>query len=409
MSNYKQPSVIGGACIVASVCVGAGMLALPAAGSGVWTFGAILAMVVTMLVMTFSGFLLLEAFQHYDRHVSFSSVCRDLMGNVYNTFNNLSVYFVGGILLYVYSTVMGDIFSHILPINMQLASILAVLIFSFPVWLSTRFVDRVSVLLVVFMAVSFVAGVFSLIGQIKLDTLLNSAAGEISYTPYIWAFFPVVLTSFGYHHSVASMRIYYRDERKAQYAILGGTLIALALYTLWVVSIFGNLPRANFVEVVQKGGQVSALLEALGGAVESEQVSIIFQAFTVGAVVSSFIGVGLGVFDYLADLFAINNTRSARSLTWALTFLPPLVFSLCAPFGFTIAIAYAGAVATIWTCLTPALLAWRARRKFGLEAMKYRVPYATTVMIIVFLFGVMVAVLHFMDMWHLLPVFGQTS
>lgn len=33
----KQPSLFGGACIIASVCVGAGMLGLPSAGAGAWT------------------------------------------------------------------------------------------------------------------------------------------------------------------------------------------------------------------------------------------------------------------------------------------------------------------------------------------------------------------------------------
>ena len=33
----SKPSVTGGACIIASVCVGAGMLGLPSAGAGAWT------------------------------------------------------------------------------------------------------------------------------------------------------------------------------------------------------------------------------------------------------------------------------------------------------------------------------------------------------------------------------------
>ena len=33
----KQPSIFGGACIIASVCVGAGMLGLPTSGAGAWT------------------------------------------------------------------------------------------------------------------------------------------------------------------------------------------------------------------------------------------------------------------------------------------------------------------------------------------------------------------------------------
>ena len=55
----KQPSVFGGACIIASVCVGAGMLGLPSAGAGAWTLWTCLVMLVTMIVMTLSGWMLL--------------------------------------------------------------------------------------------------------------------------------------------------------------------------------------------------------------------------------------------------------------------------------------------------------------------------------------------------------------
>ncbi|WP_204325501.1 aromatic amino acid transport family protein, partial [Stenotrophomonas maltophilia] len=61
---------------------------------------------------------------------------------------------------------------------------------------------------------------------------------------------PVALTSFGYHHSVSSMRAYYGEERRASRAILGGTLIALAFYLIWLVSVFGNLPRSEFGPVI---------------------------------------------------------------------------------------------------------------------------------------------------------------
>lgn len=33
----------------------------------------------------------------------------------------------------------------------------------------------------------------------------------------------------------------------------GGTLIALALYVLWLLGIFGNLPRQDFAPVIAKG------------------------------------------------------------------------------------------------------------------------------------------------------------
>lgn len=38
----NSPSIIGGSCIIASVCVGAGMLGLPSAGAGAWTIWSLI-------------------------------------------------------------------------------------------------------------------------------------------------------------------------------------------------------------------------------------------------------------------------------------------------------------------------------------------------------------------------------
>ena len=103
------------------------------------------------------------------------------------------------------------------------------------------------------------------------------------------------------------MRDYYLSEQKAKYAILGGTVIALLLYVLWMVSIFGNLPRSAFGEVIAQGGNVDVLLGALSGVIASEHVQSVLNAFSMAAILSSFIGVGLGVFDYLADLFQLKT------------------------------------------------------------------------------------------------------
>ena len=85
----------------------------------------------------------------------------------------------------------------------------------------------------------------------------------------------------------------------------------------------------------------------------------------MAAILSSFIGVGLGGVDYLADLFKFDNGHGDRAKLWAAPFLPPLLLSLLFPFGFLMAIGYTGAVATLWTCIIPALLAWKVRAGKG--------------------------------------------
>nr|WP_315179266.1 aromatic amino acid transport family protein [uncultured Cardiobacterium sp.] len=404
----KQPSLIGGACIIAGVCVGAGMLALPLAGAGAWSLWATAAIVLTMLMMTLSGWLLLEAYKHYDLRASFNTVTRDVLGAPVNVINNLAVYFVGGILLYAYITRMGLMLHDISggSLSPAIASILACLVGGAFVWHSTRAVDRVSVLLIVFMVATFLFSIYGLVGGVHLDILLNRlphpAGSDDGYARYVLAFLPVCLTSFGYHHSVTSMRAYYSEERQAARAILYGTLLAMGIYLLWTLSIFGNLPRGELGPIAA-ADSVEQLTAKLGVILHSSQLGNIISAFALGAVVSSFIGVGLGVFDYLADTFHFADNRLGRSQTWLATFLPPLVCSLLWPMGFTMAIGYAGAVATIWTCMVPAALVWKTRARHGTTG--YTVPGGAALLAVVFLYGILVALFHFLNMLHKLPVY----
>ena len=400
----SKPSVTGGACIIASVCVGAGMLGLPSAGAGAWTSWSSLAIILTMIIMTVSGWMLLEAFKPYELTASFNSVTKDLLGHKINVFNNLTVYFVGGILLYAYITSSGLILSGLLGINSQFASVLFVLVFSCFVWHSTRAVDRISVVLIAFMVLSFVFGVSGLAANIDATMLFHSLTEELGQAPYALAMLPVALTSFGYHHSVASMRAYYGEEQKAKQAILGGTLIALALYLLWLLSIFGNLPRNAFGPIIAKGGDVDVLLGALASVIESKRVSNAINLFSMAAILSSFIGVGLGVFDYLADLFKFDNSRQGRAKSWGVTFLPPLVFSLLFPFGFVVAIGYAGAAATVWACIIPALLAKKSR-ELAPQGGGFKAPGGQPMVVAVILFGVLTAIFHLMAMAGMLPIY----
>ena len=401
-----KPSLVGGACIIAGVCVGAGMLGLPSAGAGAWSLWSMLAVALTMVVMTVSGWMLLESYRGYPLRVSFDTVTRDLLGEKVNALNNLSVYFVGGILLYAYITSAGLIIDGMTGMGSQLSSILFTLAFSLLVWHSTRAVDRISVLLVILMGLSFAFGISGLSMNVRLDLLLDRVGSETHYAPYALVMLPVALTSFGYHHSVSSMRAYYGEEKRASRAILGGTLIALAFYLVWLVSVFGNLPRSEFGPVIAEGGNVDALLKALGSVIESRAVASALNAFSMAAILSSFIGVGLGVFDYLADLFKFDNSRGGRAKSWAVTFLPPLVLSLLFPFGFLVAIGYAGAVATLWTCIIPPLLAWKvraARREEGGEG--FRAPGGLFMIVLVILFGVLTAAFHLLNMVELLPAY----
>lgn len=109
---------------------------------------------------------------------------------------------------------------------------------------------------------------------------------------------------------------------------------------------------------------------------------MIFSNF---AVASSFLGVTLGLFDYLADLFGFDDSAMGRFKTALLTFLPPIVGGLLWPNGFLYAIGYAGLAATIWAAIVPALLARKSRKRFG--SPKFRVWGGKPMIALITVFG----------------------
>lgn len=378
MKNKKQPSLLGGAMIIAGGTIGAGMLANPISTAGVWFLGSLLILIYTWFCMMSSGLMLLEANLHYPTGSSFDTIVKDLLGKGWNILNGLSLAFVLYILTYAYITSGGGITEGFLnqllsseqsavEIGRSSGSLIFTFVLAVFVWFSTKAVDRFSTILIGGMVISFFLSVSGLISSANADVLLNSATSQdTQYLPYALVALPVCLVSFGFHQNVPSLVKYYnRDAGKVSKSVFVGTFIALIIYILWQLAIQGNLPRAEFVPVIEKGGDIAALLAALSKYIQTDYIALALKFFAYMAIASSFLGVTLGLFDYIADLCGFDDSKAGRTKTALVTFLPPLLLSLQFPYGFVIAIGYAGLAATIWAAIVPALLAKASRKKFN--------------------------------------------
>lgn len=396
----KQHSLFGGAMIIAGGTIGAGMLANPTSTAGVWFLGSLVLLAYTWFCMTSSGLMLLEANLHYPTGASFDTIVKDLLGQGWNVINGLSVAFVLYILTYAYITSGGGITEgfinqllsseqHTVQIGRVSGSLIFCLVLAVFVWFSTKAVDRFTTVLIGGMVIAFILSVAGLISSVKVEVLFDSAVqGEQQYLPYMLGALPVCLVSFGFHQNVPSLVKYYeRDANRVMKSVFFGTAIALAVYVLWQLAVQGNLPRAEFAPVIEKGGDIAVLLQALGKYIQTDFIALALRFFAYLAIATSFLGVTLGLFDYIADLCKFDDSRSGRTKTALITFLPPLLLSLAFPFGFVLAIGYAGLAATIWAVIVPALLAKASRRKFAQS--NYLVYGGNFMIYFVILFGLL--------------------
>ncbi|MCK3658367.1 tryptophan permease [Pasteurellaceae bacterium Pebbles2] len=400
MTTQKQPSLLGGVMIIAGGTIGAGMLANPISTAGVWFAGSILILLYTWFCMTSSGLMLLEANLHYPTGSSFDTIVKDLLGKGWNVLNGLSLAFVLYILTYAYITSGGGItegFINQLLSNEQSAveigrtsgSLIFAIVLAAFVWFSTKAVDRFSVVLMAGMVISFILSIAGLVSSAQSDILFNQIAqGDTQYLPYALAALPVCLVSFGFHQNVPSLVKYYdRNASKVVKSVVFGTATALVIYVLWQFAVQGNLPRHEFAPVIAKGGDIAALLDALNQYIKTDYIALILRFFAYMAIASSFLGVTLGLFDYIADLLKFDDSRLGRTKTTLVTFLPPLLLSLQFPYGFVLAIGYAGLAATVWAAIVPALLARASRKKFAQQ--QYQAFGGNFMIYFIILFGVL--------------------
>lgn len=77
---------------------------------------------------------------------------------------------------------------------------------------------------------------------------------------------------------------------------------------------------------------------------------------------TAFLGVSLGLFDFLADGLKLEKSGNQGKYTLALTFLPPLAVVLLNPGIYLHALSYAGICCVILLLLLPSIMAWRGRK-----------------------------------------------
>lgn len=225
----------------------------------------------------------------------------------------------------------------------------------------------------------------SLLGHVEPATLLNSGDDRATYLPYLLMTPPFCLASFGYRGNVPSLMKYYgKNPRIIVRCLVGGTLIALGLYAVWLL---GTIARHDFIAIAEKGGNIDVLVQALSDVLSSPALNMMLVIFFNFAVATSFLGVTLGLFDYLVDLFGFSDSPLGRLKNATLTFLPPIAGALIWPNGFLYAIGYAGLAATICAAIVPALLAGASRRRFG--SPQFRVWGGTPMIILILVFGIL--------------------
>lgn len=346
--------VLGGALLVAGTSIGAGMLALPVVTALGGFFPAFFVYILCWMFMTCTGLLLLELCLKLPPDANLVTMAATYLGKGGQWLAWILYLFLFYCLSIAYVSGGGGLLQGWFGGPIWMSQVVFVALLGFCVWMGAKRVDRINAVLMAGLILSYSAFVFFGLPSVNLSHLQPSRWGASLFA------LPVIFTSFSYQGIIPSLTSYLqRDARKIRIAILGGTSLAFCIYLLWEFLILGIIPLESLEQAKALGQTAVAPLK---DHVASPWIPRIGQAFAFFAIATSFLGVTLGLFDFLADGFQLPKKGWRKLFLASITFLPPLTISLLCPQIFIIALVFAGGIGcALLLGFLPTLMVWVAR------------------------------------------------
>ena len=153
----------------------------------------------------------------------------------------------------------------------------------------------------------------------------------------------------------------------------------------------GVLSSDVLLAVEQNGESAGGLVRELSRVAQDQYFNTFLHVFSDLALLTSFLGVALGLFDYLASLFNRKDNWLGRLQTACITFLPPIVFALYYPEGFVTALGYASIALAVLAIILPVFMVIKIRKQDANKS-HYQAPGGQAGLFICFLYGSVIIV-----------------
>ena len=362
--------MLGSIAIVAGTAIGGGMLALPLATASLGTIPALLLLVAIWAVSIYTSLLMLEINLRAGVGLNVHAITGKTLGKVGQLIQGGSflsllfaltmVYLMGG------SSLLKSRFE---PLGIEVSHEAAVLLFTFIfggfIAIGVSWIDKVSRVLFTAMVALFVIVVLFLLPEVSPNYILRESAAQLvskGELGNLWlAAIPVVFTSFGFHVCIATIVRYLDgDAMSLRKVLMIGSTIPLVCYILWLMVTLGTVGGAT---VHGFEGSLPKLVAALQGIAHSSILQQCIDLFANLALITSFLGVTMSLFDYIAELTRARENLLGRVQTWLVTFVPPLLCALYYPDGFIKVLGFAALPLVVMIIFLPIAMALGQRKQ----------------------------------------------
>ena len=379
------------------------MLALPLASAGIGFITSLLLMLALWLLMAFTALLMVELHQHAPANATLHTLAKQFLGDKGKWLATSAMLFLFYALCAAYIAGGGAQFGERLnqlfdiEVSPQTATVSFTVIVALVVTIGTAAVDKLNRVLFIAKMIAMVSVLFFLAPNMTESYLLTMPMQQ----GLIVAALPVIFTSFGFHGSIPVI-VNYLDgnTRSLKKAIVIGSAIPLIIYVFWQLVTLGVLSQQEMLE--NKG--LTALIGQLANKVHVGQLGHIIGVFADLALLTSFFGVSLGLFEFLGDSMKSRMREPKRWLASLATFLPPMVFALFYPQGFITALGYAAIALVVLAIFLPVAMVCQSRLVH--PSQPYQVKGGQLALLLASLVGIIIVGVQILVVVGYLPSLG---
>ncbi len=382
--------ILGSIAIVAGTAIGAGMLALPLATAALGIIPAIALLVVIWGVSAYTSLLMLEVNLKAGVGDNVHAITGKTLGKKGQFIQGASflsllfaltaAYLTGGSsLLVLKAKTLFDV-----ALDNQVAVVAFTLTLGVVAALGVAWVDKLSRILFSLMIVLLVLVVLFLFPEVSIAKMATGALTDSIGDSWMAAI-PVVFTSFGFHVCIATLVRYLDgDSVSLRKVLLIGSTIPLVCYILWLLVTLGTVGGET---VHGFAGSLPSLVSALQDIAAQPWVSKCISLFADLALVTSFLGVTMSLFDFIAELTRAKSNLAGKVQTWLITFVPPLLCALYVPEGFVAVLGFAAIPLVVMIIFLPVAMAMGQRKQ---ASTSYQVSGGVPGMLLAALLGAVI-------------------
>lgn len=349
--------LLKGTLLIAGTTIGGAVLALPILTAQLGLFPTLILYVLCCFVMMVTGLVLLEVTLWYPDETNLLTLAKRTLGLGGEVITLLLYLFLFYSLMTAYIAGVGDLFGTFLPFQPFMLKTIALLVL-FPIlWGGASCVGRVNGWLMLLLFVTYL--IFIVLGFPLIDFQHFERA---NWNKFLFAL-PITFTAFSYQGTLPSVIHYLdRDRSKVRKAIVIGTLIPLVVYIFWQVVVIGNVPfygPQGLQEALEKG---SPAIGPITHWIQWPLLESVGWLFGFAALVTSYLGVALGLSDFIADGFRGRGYTLSRFWILFLALIPPFIINLTYPGLFLKALDLAGGIGcALLLGLLPIIMAFRRK------------------------------------------------